>query len=146
VQKFGIIEATVMMKPSGNHLLDDAIASVEGRIRRAAIETGRLIRGPLQRLSGLVSKRVERAAQSRRLQSFDDHMLADIGLSRREAERWPSGAASGDHRPPLSHDLYFQARRERAEMAGRALKSALAAAARYVRHRSRTRDGTRRGR
>lgn len=136
------------MKPSGDRLLNDPIASFAGRIRRTVIAIGRLIRGPLRRLSILASKRLQRAAQSRRLQSLGAHMLADIGLPRRDAESdirlgWPSGAVWSDHYHPLSYDLYFHARRERTETAGHALKSAFAKAVRHVRRRSRRRDGNR---
>jgi uncharacterized protein YjiS (DUF1127 family) len=54
---------------------------------RAAIDMDGLVGGPIRRLAIFISKRMERGAERRRLQSLDDHMLKDIGVSRCDVER-----------------------------------------------------------
>jgi len=54
---------------------------------RAAIDMDGLVGGPIRRLAIFISKRLERRAEHRRLQSLDDHMLKDIGVSRCDVER-----------------------------------------------------------
>jgi uncharacterized protein YjiS (DUF1127 family) len=54
---------------------------------RAAIDIDGLVEGPIQRLAMFISKWLERRAERRHLQSLDDHMLKDIGVSRCDVER-----------------------------------------------------------
>jgi len=51
---------------------------------RAAIKMDGLVGGPIRRLAISISKRLERGAERRRLQSLGDHMLKDMGVSRRD--------------------------------------------------------------
>jgi uncharacterized protein YjiS (DUF1127 family) len=124
------------MKPSDNRLLNDPIASIENPIRRAAIDICRLIGGPFQHLSVVVSKRLEQVAQRRHLQSLDDHMLKDIGISRCDVEREIRLGS-------LSHELYFRARQARAKAMADALGRIFANASRQIRRWSQMRDGNR---
>ena len=50
---------------------------------RAAVDIDGLIGGPIQRLADFASKWLKRHAERRRLQSLGDHMLKDMGVSRR---------------------------------------------------------------
>jgi uncharacterized protein YjiS (DUF1127 family) len=136
------------MKPSSSRLLNDPVASIESPIRWAAVDVGRLVRGPLKRLSVYVWKRLERAAQHRSLQSLDDNMLKDIGVSRCDVEREIRFGGHGETRTDnphrlFSHDLYFRARHARTQAMSDALESVFANASRYVRRRSRIRDDDR---
>ncbi len=54
---------------------------------RAAIDRGGLVGGPIQRFANLASEWLKRQAERRRLQSLGDHMLNDMGVSRRDIER-----------------------------------------------------------
>ena len=54
---------------------------------KAAVDIAGLVRGPIQRLADVASKRLKRHAERRRLQSLGDHMLKDMGVSRRDVER-----------------------------------------------------------
>jgi uncharacterized protein YjiS (DUF1127 family) len=126
------------MKPSANRLLNDPVASVESRISRLAIGVGRVAHGPLQRLLGRALQRLKQQAQARRLQSLDDHMLRDIGLSPRDVG-WCRVGTAGDPQWQPSYELYFRARETRAKAMGDVLKWILANAWRQVRRRARTR-------
>ena len=133
------------MKPSDNRLLNDPIASIENPLRRAAIDIGRLVGRSLRHLSVFVWKRLELAAQHRRLQSLDDNMLKDIGVSRCDVEREIRFGGHGEtmtddpHRL-FSHDLYFHARQARAQAMSDAVEWVFAKASGRTRHRSQTRD------
>jgi uncharacterized protein YjiS (DUF1127 family) len=136
------------MKPSSSRLLNDPVASIESPIRRAVGDIGRLVGGPLKRLSVYVWQRLERAAQHRSLQSLDDNMLKDIGVSRCDVEREIRFGGHGETRTDnphrlFSHDLYFRAR---TQAMSDALESVFANASRYVRRRSRMRDDDRHSR
>ena len=136
------------MKPSDNRLLNDPI---ENPLRRAALDIGRLVGRPLLRLSVFVWKRLELAAQHRSLQSLDDNMLKDIGVSRCDVEREIRFGGHGEtmtddpHRL-FSHDLYFRARQARVEAVSDTLGRAFASASRHARRRSETSDGDRHSR
>jgi len=54
---------------------------------RAAIDMDGLVGGPIRRLAIFISKWLEQGAERRRLQSLDDHILKDIGVSRSDVER-----------------------------------------------------------
>jgi uncharacterized protein YjiS (DUF1127 family) len=54
---------------------------------KAAVDIGGLVRGPIQRLADFASRWLKRHAERRSLQSLGDHMLNDIGVSRRDVER-----------------------------------------------------------
>ena len=133
------------MKPSDNRLLHDPIASVDNPMRRAALEMGRLIGRPLRRFSAFIWKRLERAAQYRSLQSLDDNMLKDIGVSRCDVEREIRFGGDGETRTDdphrlFSHDLYFRARQARGRAMSDALEWVLGSASSQPRRRSQTRD------
>ncbi len=51
---------------------------------RAAVDMDGLVGGPIRRLAIFISKWLERGAESRRLQSLGDHILKDMGISRRD--------------------------------------------------------------
>jgi len=53
---------------------------------RAASDIDGLVRGPIQRLADLASTWLQRHAERRSLQSLGDHMLKDMGVSRRDVE------------------------------------------------------------
>jgi uncharacterized protein YjiS (DUF1127 family) len=74
-------------KPSSSHLVRAAAGSIGRPIRRAAIDVDRLVGGPIGRLAIFISQWLERGAEHRLLQSLDDHMLKDIGVSRCDVER-----------------------------------------------------------
>jgi len=63
--------------------------------RHRAIDIDGLAVGPLQRFATFLSQRRQRAAEHRSLQSLDDHMLKDIGLSRCDVEREIRGGRFG---------------------------------------------------
>ena len=125
------------MKPSDNRLLNDPMASIEKPLRRATIDIYRLVGRALKRLSVLVATRLELAAQRRSLQSLDDNMLKDVGISRCDVEReirfggYSETMADDPHRP-LSHELYFHARQARMEAVSGMLGRAFANASRRV--------------
>jgi uncharacterized protein YjiS (DUF1127 family) len=75
------------IEPSGNRLGAAAVMSIESALRSPAIDGDRLVGGLIQRLANLISRRLERRAQRRRLQSLGDHLLKDIGVSRCDVER-----------------------------------------------------------
>lgn len=54
---------------------------------RAAIDIDDLVGGPIRRLAIFISKWQKRRAELRQLQSLDDHMLKDLGISRCDVER-----------------------------------------------------------
>jgi len=80
-------------KPSARHLARAATRSIGSPVRGAAIGLYRLVGGPIRRLASFISTWLERAADIRRLQSLDDHMLKDIGVSRCDVEREVRGFA-----------------------------------------------------
>ena len=133
------------MKPSDNRLLNDPIGSIENPMWRAALEIGRLIGRPFRRFSVFVWKRLERAAQHRSLQSLDDNMLKDIGVSRCDVEREIRFGGHGEtwtddpHRL-FSHDLYFRARQARGQALNDALEWVFGSASSQSRRRSQTRS------
>ena len=55
--------------------------------RRATGDVDGLVRGPIQRLADFASQWLERHAERRSLRSLGDHMLKDMGVSRRDIER-----------------------------------------------------------
>lgn len=63
--------------------------------QRAAVDIDGLAGGPLRRFAIYMSKRRQRAAEHRSLQSLDDHMLKDIGISRCDVEREIRGGRFG---------------------------------------------------
>jgi len=73
--------------PGGNHLVRAAFGSIGRRIRRAAIDIDGLVGGRFQRLAIFISTWLTQEAERRRLRSLGDHMLRDIGVSRRDVER-----------------------------------------------------------
>jgi uncharacterized protein YjiS (DUF1127 family) len=133
------------MKPSDNRLLNDPIGSIENPMRRAALEIGRLIGRPFRRFSVFVWKRLEQAAQHRSLQSLDDNMLKDIGVSRCDVEREIRFGGHGEARTDdphrlFSHDLYFRARQARGQAMSDALEWIFGSASSQAPDRSPTRD------
>jgi uncharacterized protein YjiS (DUF1127 family) len=54
---------------------------------RAAADIDGLVGGSIRRPAILISRWLERGAERRRLQSLDDHMLKDMGVSRCDVER-----------------------------------------------------------
>jgi len=52
-----------------------------------SIDVDGFVGGSFQRLVVLISRWLERRAERRSLQSLDDHMLKDIGISRGDVER-----------------------------------------------------------
>ena len=133
------------MKPSDDRLLNDPVGSIENPMRRAVLEMGRLVGRPFRRFLGFVWKRLELAAQHRSLQSLDDNMLKDIGVSRCDVEREIRFGGHGETRTDdphrlFSHDLYFHARHARVQAMSEALEWVFASAARHGRRRSQTRD------
>ena len=50
----------------------------------------------LLRLAGCLRAYREQAAERRRLRGFSDHLLKDVGLSRRDVEQLARGPRSGD--------------------------------------------------
>jgi uncharacterized protein YjiS (DUF1127 family) len=74
-------------KPSGSHLVRIAVGSIGRPIRRAATDMDRLAGGPIRRLATFISTWLKRDAEHRLLQSLDDHMLKDMGVSRCDIER-----------------------------------------------------------
>jgi uncharacterized protein YjiS (DUF1127 family) len=54
------------------------------------------IGAPLLRLALRLREYRERAAERRRLHGFSDHILKDVGLSRRDVEQLARGPRSGD--------------------------------------------------
>ena len=132
------------MKPSDNRLLNDPMASIEKPLWRATIDIYRLVGRAFKRLSVLVAARLELAAQRRSLQSLDDNMLKDVGISRCDVEReirfgGYGGTMADDPHRPLSHELYFHAREARGKAVSGALGSVFANASR----RAWRRDGDR---
>jgi uncharacterized protein YjiS (DUF1127 family) len=71
--------------PSGVGLT--AVGPIGRRIRKTAIDIDRLVGRPIQRLAVCISAWLERHAELRHLQSLDDHLLKDIGVSRCDVER-----------------------------------------------------------
>lgn len=135
------------MKPSDNRLLNDPMASIEKPLRRATIDIYRFVGRALKRLSVLVATRLELAAQRRSLQSLDDNMLKDVGLSRCDVEReirfgGYGGTMADDPHRPLSHELYFHAREAR----GKAVSDALGWVFANASRRAWRRDGDRHSR
>ena len=54
---------------------------------KAAVDVADLVRGPIRRLADFASTWLKRRAERRSLQSLGDHMLKDMGISRRDIER-----------------------------------------------------------
>jgi uncharacterized protein YjiS (DUF1127 family) len=54
---------------------------------RAATDIGGHVAGTIRRPAILISRWLEQGAERRRLQSLDDHMLKDMGVSRCDVER-----------------------------------------------------------
>ena len=81
-------------KPSASHLARAAARSIGSPVRSAAIDLYHFAGGPIRRLARFISKWLEQDAEYRRLQSLDDHMLKDIGVSRCDIEREVRGFAA----------------------------------------------------
>jgi uncharacterized protein YjiS (DUF1127 family) len=54
---------------------------------KAAVDIAGLVRGPIRRLADFASAWLKRHAERRSLRSLGDHMLKDMGISRRDIER-----------------------------------------------------------
>jgi uncharacterized protein YjiS (DUF1127 family) len=80
-------ESGTAANPSGSHLVRAAVASIGRPARRAASGVDRLLGGPLQRLAVFIPAWLAQGAKRRRLRSLSDHMLKDMGVSRRDVER-----------------------------------------------------------
>jgi uncharacterized protein YjiS (DUF1127 family) len=73
-------------KPSGNHLLRVAVGSIRRSRQRAAIGMDRLVGAPIRRLAIFMSTWVQQGRERRLLHRLGDHVLKDIGVSRRDVE------------------------------------------------------------
>jgi uncharacterized protein YjiS (DUF1127 family) len=71
-------ESGTAANPSGGHLVRAVVASI-GIDRRLG--------GPIRRLVVFIPTWLAQGAERRRLRSLSDHMLKDIGVSRRDVER-----------------------------------------------------------
>lgn len=65
---------------------NDPTASIGNPIWRTAVDMARLIGAPFRLWAAFVSKWLEQGAQRRHLRGLGDHMLRDIGISRRNIE------------------------------------------------------------
>jgi len=74
-------------KPGRNDRLRTAVGPCGRPLQRTAIDMDSRAEGPLRRLALFVSAWLKWRAERRALQSLDDQLLKDIGLSRGDVER-----------------------------------------------------------
>ena len=89
-------EGGTAANPSGSHVARAAVASIGRPLRRAAVGLDRLLGGPLRRLAAFIRAWLAQGAERRRLRSFSDHMLKDMGVSRCDVEREARARWYGD--------------------------------------------------